>query len=151
MTPIGLSASLTKLKQTVPMDLLGSPTYDKGPVYTAAYEAYYEANKPMKVENDPDDTTGNLKSKADSASNDLDKKIKENAELFAKTFCTNLGSDFTDIILDAIDSHIKNAMISVSLIIPANGALACGVGPVTGNITAGNLTPAGPTGGISIS
>jgi hypothetical protein len=146
--PIGLSASAQKLKQTLPIDLLGKPTYQTGILYKAAYEAYLKASGYDDVAG----IIGKMELHEKPNITQIQNDMKKVAETFAKNFVKNLDPDFTNILVDTIDSHIKNAIVQLSLVIPLNGALACGVGPVTGSIAASNLTPAGtPTGGITIS
>jgi hypothetical protein len=108
----------------------------------AAYEAYYEANKPTKPAPDPDDTTGNLQKQSNSAYNDLEKKVKDSANIFADEFVKKLkNGKVLETISDEIDGHVKaiKLMISVPTLLPT---IISPMGPCTGALTISQETGA---------
>lgn len=108
--------------------------------YNAAYEAYYALVKGISnnidLGNDQD-----LIPIIEAEKVKCDKKAKEDAELFAKTFCYELKkAEIMDIIADAINEHIKTAQIDI--ITPAVSTIISPVGPCSGTLSISKTTGA---------
>ena len=110
--------------------LLSTPP-SAGPVYKAAYDAYYSISN-FDINTDVDDI--DIKPILEKTKQQCESKRKNDADLFAKTFCENLlKSDIMNDIADEIDKHIKSALIDISIpVIPPT--LISPSGPVTGSL-----------------
>lgn len=109
----------------------------------AAYEAYYEANKPIKPAPDPTDTSGNLKKNSDNAYNELEKKVKESAETFSSTFVKKLkNKKLLESISDEIDTHVKSLTLMITAQPTALATIISPMGPCTGSLILSDATAA---------
>ena len=115
-----LATNLPIMKQNL-NKLLDVPPVE-GPVYKAAYNAYYEANKAETVsyssENDP---LGNQTTESAKIVADINNNIDKCADKFAKEFCKQLKQNgFMNAIADEIDGHIKaiKLMINIPSLLP---------------------------------
>lgn len=133
-----LSTNIIPLKQNL-NKLLGTTIPNKGPVYEAAYNAYYSITDfNISTNGDDADINGILTSKKI----ECEKKRKEDADKFAKEFCdTLLKGGFMNTIADEIDKHIRQAMITINVpVLPPT--LISPTGPVTGSLIISNATGA---------
>lgn len=109
------------------------------PVYDAAYNAYYEANKCEMNSMSPDDDPSGIANKAASETNE---KLKDHAKDFATEFCKNLkNGGFMDTIADEIDKHVKSMMLTISIpvLLPT---IVSPMGPCTGSLMISETTGA---------
>ena len=132
-----LSVNLPLMKQNL-SKLLDTPPLKKGPVYTAAYNAYFSII----------DTDFN----ADSADTDLaplileqkqkcEQKKKDDADKFAKEFCKGLKDcGFTDTIADEIDGHVKAIKLLITMMPQGIATIVSPVGPCTGSMVIDDTT-----------
>lgn len=111
---------------------------DNGPVYNAAYDAFYNTINIDNVNIDDPDfaelvSSGNSKRK---------QQLEKDAKKFAKNFCDGLKSGgLMNSIADEIDKHIKQAMITIN--VPAiPPTLISPIGPVTGSLIISEATGA---------
>lgn len=129
-----LATNLPIMKQNL-NKLLDVPPVE-GPVYKAAYNAYYEANKAETVsyssENDP---LGNQTTESAKIVADINNNIDKCADKFAKEFCKQLKQNgFMNAIADEIDGHIKamKLMINIPTLLPT---IISPMGPCTGALS----------------
>lgn len=124
-----LSTNIIQLKQNL-NKLLGTTHPNKGPVYEAAYNAYYSVND-FNIESSDD---AEINAILDTTRINCENKRKEDADKFATEFCNALlEGGFMDSIADEIDKHIKSAMITINVpVIPPT--LVSPTGPVTGSL-----------------
>lgn len=129
-----LATNLPIMKQNL-NKLLDVPPVE-GPVYKAAYNAYYEANKAETVsyssENDP---LGNQTTESAKIVADINNNIDKCADKFAKEFCKQLKQNgFMDTIADEIDGHVKSIklMINIPALLPT---IISPMGPCTGALS----------------
>jgi hypothetical protein len=100
------------------------------PVYDAAYNAFYEANKgdenAVSAADDPNGIAGGAVGK-------VNERMKTLAETFAKEFCNKLkDGKFMDSIADEIDKHIKSMELFISVLPTGIATVVSPVGPCTG-------------------
>lgn len=143
--PIGLSANKTLMDQK--FNMLTAET--TGALYKAAYNAYKNIQQKAMDAADSSVDDEDLSPVADAQKQALNNKIEQDSKDFASDFCEGF-SEMLKEISTQIDAHIKSMIINVLAVTPgpSGTALACGVGPVTGTISANNLTP---TGGLTVS
>ena len=129
-----LATNLPIMKQNL-NKLLDVPPVE-GPVYKAAYNAYYEANKAETVsyssENDP---LGNQTTESAKIVADINNNIDKCADKFAKEFCKQLKQNgFMNAIADEIDGHVKaiKLMINIPTLLPT---IISPMGPCTGALS----------------
>ena len=131
-----LSTNIVQLKSNL-NKLLSIPP-EEGPIYKAAYNAYYDvSNFNITHSDDPDIETILRKTE-----NDCEEQRKRNADQFAKTFCNDLlNNDLMSTIADEIDKHIRSAMITINVpVIPPT--VISPSGPVTGSLIISESTGA---------
>ena len=109
------------------------------PMYDAAYNAYYNANKStfnvVSVDEDPSGV-------ANKNATETNERIKSCAKEFAEEFCKGLkSSGFMDSIADEIDKHIKSMGLSITVpaLLPT---IISPMGPCTGSLTISEMTGA---------
>jgi hypothetical protein len=133
-----LAANITLLKQNL-NQLLATPPIKEGPVYKAAYDAYYNVTKVEIVADnqDPDLQAIVLQKKLE-----CEQKMKSDAQQFAIDFCNGLKSGrFMETIADEIDKHIKSAQIDIVVpVLPPT--IVSPFGPCTGSLAISTATGA---------
>jgi hypothetical protein len=112
---------------------------------TAAYNAYYEANKPEMPDIDSDeDKLGSLSKQANDAVNEIDSKVKDKATIFADEFVKQLKSDkLLETISDEIDGHVKAIKDGLTITMQPQGIatiIAPPSGPCTGSMVISTAT-----------
>lgn len=122
-----LSSNLPVMKNALNLLLNDS---QGNPVYDAAYNAFYEANKgelnSVSVDDDPNGLVNN-------AINEANKRLEKLSEIFAKEFCNKLkDGKFMDSITDEIDKHIKSMELFISVLPTGIATVVSPVGPCTG-------------------
>lgn len=129
-----LATNLPIMKQNL-NKLLDVPPVE-GPVYKAAYNAYYEANKAETVSySSDDDPLGNQTTESAKIVADINNNIDKCADKFAKEFCKQLKQNgFMNAIADEIDGHIKaiKLMINIPTLLPT---IISPMGPCTGALS----------------
>ena len=129
-----LATNLPIMKQNL-NKLLDVPPVE-GPVYKAAYNAYYEANKAETVSySSDDDPLGNQTTESVKIVADKNNNIDKCADKFAKEFCKQLKQNgFMNAIADEIDGHIKamKLMINIPTLLPT---IISPMGPCTGALS----------------
>lgn len=131
-----LSTNIINLKQNL-NKLLSIPP-EEGPVYKAAYNAYYDISD-FNIGTSEDE---DIKSILENTAKQCEEKRKEDSDTFAKSFCkTLIENDFMNVIADEIDKHIKSAVININVpVIPPT--LVSPTGPVTGSLIISEATGA---------
>lgn len=114
-----------------------------GAFYNAAYEAYYalvkDAAKDIDSGSDVD-----LNPIIEAEKIKCDNKAKADAELFAKTFCSELKkAAVMDTIADEMDAHIKSAQIDITT--PVLPTVISPMGPCSGSLNISTMTGASIT------
>lgn len=134
-----LAINLPIMKQNLNKLLDVSPV--EGPVYKAAYNAYYEANKAEAASYSPDDDPlGNQTTESTKIAVDINNNIDKCAVKFATEFCNQLKQNgFMDAIADEINSHIKSIklMINMPALLPT---IISPAGPCTGSLMINDAT-----------
>lgn len=129
-----LATNLPIMKQNL-NKLLNVPPIE-GPVYKAAYNAYYEANKAEAATYLPDvDPLGNLTAESAKITADINNNIDKCATKFATEFCNQLKQNgFMDAIADEINGHVKaiKLMINIPALLPT---IISPMGPCTGALS----------------
>lgn len=120
-----------------------------GALYKAAYNAYKNLQQKSMDAADSNVEDEELSSLASTQKQTLNNKIEQDSKDFANDFCEGF-SEMLKEISTQIDAHIKSMIINVLAVTPgpSGTVLASPVGPVTGTVSANNLSP---TGGITIS
>lgn len=108
------------------------------PMYDAAYNAYYSANKSVfnaiSVDEDPSGV-------ANKNATETNERIKSCAKEFAEEFCKGLkSSGFMDSIANEIDKHIKSMGLSIT--VPISPTVASPAGPCSGMLNISEKTGA---------
>lgn len=129
-----LATNLPIMKQNL-NKLLDVPPVE-GPVYKAAYNAYYEANKAEAASySSEDDPLGNQTVESAKIVADINSNIDKCADKFAKEFCKQLKQNgFMNAIADEIDGHVKaiKLMINIPALLPT---IISPMGPCTGALS----------------
>lgn len=104
-----------------------------GAFYDAAFEAYYtlikSAAEDINIGSDSD-----LIPIIQEQKLKCEKKAKEDAESFAKIFCSELKkANFMNIIADEFNNHIKSAQIDITT--PVLPTVTSPMGPCSGTLT----------------
>lgn len=132
-----LNVNLPLMKQNL-NKLLDTPPINKGPIYNAAYNAYYEVNT-YEIEgnnDDPDLAPIIAKNKIE-----CEQKMKDNANKFATEFCNSLKSGgFMDTIADEIDGHVKAVKLLITMMPQGITTIVSPVGPCSGSMIIDDTT-----------
>lgn len=132
-----LSANLPLLKQNL-NNLLSVPPVNEGPVYKAAYDAYFNVtNVEVDTENDDSD----LKTTVEEAKQSIEQKVKDDAKKFATDFCNGLKDNgFMDTIADEVDGHIKSIKLLITMMPQGIATIISPMGPCTGSMVIDDST-----------
>lgn len=131
-----LATNKIALKQNL-NNLLGVPPME-GPVYKAAYNAYYNVTKVDidKTNNDPDLAPVIAENAAK-----CEQKMKDDAKKFATEFCNGLkDGGFMDTIADEIDSHVKAIKLLITMMPQGLATIVSPMGPCTGTMIIDDTT-----------
>ena len=132
-----LSTNLPLLKQNL-NNLLSVPPANEGPVYKAAYDAYFNVTN---VEVDTENEDSDLKSIVEQAKQDVEQKVKDDAKKFATDFCNGLKDNgFMDTIADEIDAHIKSTKLLITMMPQGIATIVSPVGPCSGSMVIDDTT-----------
>lgn len=132
-----LSTNLIVLKNNL-NKLLSVPPVE-GPVYKAAYNAYYNVTK-TEIDTDNDDP--DIKPVLLQKKQECEQKMKDDAKQFATDFCNILKDEgVMETIADEINNHIKSAQIDITVpaLLPT---IISPMGPCTGSLSIGTATGA---------
>lgn len=132
-----LSVNLPLMKQNL-NKLLDTPPVGEGPIYKAAYNAYYNVTSVEGFEStdDPDLAPIIAKNKAE-----CEQKCKKNAEDFAKEFCKGLKEGgFMTTIADEIDGHVKAIKLLITMMPQGIATIVSPAGPCTGSMVIDDTT-----------
>lgn len=132
-----LSANLPLLKQNL-NNLLSVPPANEGPVYKAAYDAYFNVtNVEVDTENDDND----LKTTVEEAKQSIEQKVKDDAKKFATDFCNGLKDNgFMDTIADEVDGHIKSIKLLITMMPQGIATIISPMGPCSGSMVIDDST-----------
>lgn len=132
-----LAQNIILLKQNLNKLLMTPPT-GEGPVYKAAYDAYFNVtNVDVDTQNDDSD----LKAVVEKAKTDIEQKVKDDAKKFATDFCNGLKDNgFMDTIADEIDTHIKSAKLLITMMPQGIATIVSPVGPCSGSMMIDDTT-----------
>lgn len=132
-----LSTNLPLLKQNL-NNLLSVPPAKEGPVYKAAYDAYFNAtNVEVDAENDDSD----LKATVEQAKQSIEQKVKDDAKKFATDFCNGLKDNgFMDTIADEVDGHIKSIKLLITMMPQGIATIISPMGPCSGSMVIDDST-----------
>lgn len=130
-----LSSNLPVMKNALNLLLNDS---QGNPVYDAAYNAFYEANKGdenvVSADDDPNGIAG-------GAVGEVNERMKTIAEIFAKEFCNKLkDGKFMDSIADEIDRHIKSMELTITMFPTSLATIISPTGPCTGTMVISKAT-----------
>ena len=130
-----LSSNLPVMKNALNALLMDS----KGnPVYDAAYNAFYEANKGELNSVSADDDPNGL---VNNAINEANKRLEKLSEIFAKEFCNNLkDGKIMESIADEIDKHIKSMELMITMLPQGIATVISPVGPCSGSMVISKAT-----------
>lgn len=132
-----LSTNLPLLKQNL-NKLLSVPPANEGPVYKAAYDAYFNVtNVEVDAENDDND----LKATVEEAKQSIEQKVKDDAKKFATDFCNGLKDNgFMDTIADEVDGHIKSIKLLITMMPQGIATIISPMGPCSGSMVIDDST-----------
>ena len=132
-----LNVNLPLMKQNL-AKLLSTPPTKKGPVYEAAYNAYYSI---IDVDFDANTEDTDLMPIVQEQKIKCEQKKKDDADKFAKAFCEGLKSGgFTDAIADEIDGHVKAIKLLITMMPQGIATIVSPAGPCTGSMIIDDTT-----------
>lgn len=132
-----LAQNIILLKQNL-NKLLMTPPVGEGPVYKAAYDAYFNVTN-VEIDSENDDV--DLQPIIAESKQKCEQKVKDDAKKFATDFCNGLKDNgFMDTIADEIDAHIKSAKLLITMLPQGIATIVSPVGPCSGSMVIDDTT-----------